>query len=107
MNLDQIVEAEQAIAEAIADGGASCVTSSFQAECMALVHMATRREPGMPVLFLDTGYHFRETYEYRDAMTARFGLNLVNLRPRQTVAEQTAQFGVLYREAPDRCCKLR
>jgi phosphoadenosine phosphosulfate reductase len=107
MNPDRVFEAEQAIAEALAEGGAACVTSSFQAECMVLVHMTTRRQPEMPVLFLDTGYHFRETYEYRDAMTARYGLNLVDLVPRQTVAEQTVQFGVLYRDAPDRCCKLR
>jgi len=87
--------------------GAACVTSSFQAECMALVHLITRQKPDIPVLFLDTGYHFAETYAYRDRMTAELGLNLINLTPRLSVAEQESQFGILYQDAPDRCCGMR
>ena len=87
--------------------GAACVTSSFQAECMVLVHLVTRQRPDIPVLFLDTGYHFAETYAYRDRMTAELGLNLVNLVPRLSVAEQEGQFGILYQSAPDRCCGMR
>jgi phosphoadenosine phosphosulfate reductase len=40
-------------------------------------------------------------------MTARYGLNLVNVLPKKTVEEQEAEFGVLYRSQPDQCCKLR
>ena len=87
--------------------GAACVTSSFQADCMALVHLITRQRPDIPVLFLDTGYHFAETYAYRDRLTAELGLNLVNLVPRLSVAEQEGQFGILYQSAPDRCCGMR
>jgi phosphoadenosine phosphosulfate reductase len=87
--------------------GPACVTSSFQTDCMVLVHMVTRRLPGIPVLFLDTGYHFAETYAYRDRMAAKLRLNLVNLTPRLTVAEQEGQFGILYQNAPDRCCGMR
>jgi phosphoadenosine phosphosulfate reductase len=87
--------------------GPACVTSSFQTDCMVLVHMVTRRRPEIPVLFLDTGYHFRETYEYRDRMAAEWRLNLVNLTPRLTVPEQERQFGILYDSAPDRCCGMR
>ena len=85
----------------------ACVTSSFQAECVALVHLVTREEPNIPVLFLDTGYHFAETYTYRDEISNRLSLNLVNLKAAQTVREQEAQFGLLYQTAPDRCCGLR
>jgi phosphoadenosine phosphosulfate reductase len=56
------------------------VTSSFQAECVVLVHMLREVRPDIPVLFLDTFHHFPQTYEYRDALAARWGLNLVNLR---------------------------
>lgn len=87
--------------------GAECVTSSFQAECVALVHMLIARRPRIPVLFLDTGYHFPETYEYRDAIAARWNLNLINLTPELSVAEQEARFGILYESAPDRCCAMR
>jgi phosphoadenosine phosphosulfate reductase len=87
--------------------GPACVTSSFQTDCMALVHMITRHRPDIPVLFLDTGYHFAETYAYRDRMAAEMHLNLVNLLPRLTVPEQETQFGILYQSAPDQCCKMR
>lgn len=95
MNLDEFVF------------GAECVTSSFQAECVALVHMLIARRPRIPVLFLDTGYHFPETYEYRDAIAARWNLNLINLTPELSAAEQEARFGILYQSAPDRCCAMR
>jgi phosphoadenosine phosphosulfate reductase len=61
----------------------------------------------LPVLFLDTGYHFPQTYEYRDRMTRQWSLNLVNVLPAQTVAEQESAFGILYRDEPTRCCQLR
>ncbi|MEO8026791.1 MAG: phosphoadenylyl-sulfate reductase [Bryobacteraceae bacterium] len=100
-------EADLLIAEVLSAGGRACVTSSFQAECMVLVHLVTRRAPEIPVLFLDTGYHFQETYAYRDATSASMGLQLVNLVPKQTVAQQEAEFGELYRSAPDQCCGRR
>jgi phosphoadenosine phosphosulfate reductase len=101
-------EAEGVIDQVLGEyAGEACVTSSFQTDCMALVHMVARRRPGIPVLFLDTGYHFPETYAYRDRMAAEMRLNLVNLAPRLTVAEQESQFGVLYESAPDRCCRMR
>lgn len=69
--------------------------------------MANAARPGIPVLFLDTGYHFAETYVYRDRIAERLGLNLVNLLPRLSVQEQESEFGILYRSAPDRCCAMR
>jgi phosphoadenosine phosphosulfate reductase len=100
-------EAESLIREILDQQGLACVTSSFQADCMVLVHLITRERPEIPVLFLDTGYHFPETYAYRDRMTAELGLNLVNLAPKLSVAEQEKAFGILYQDAPDRCCGMR
>jgi phosphoadenosine phosphosulfate reductase len=91
----------------LASGAPACVTSSFQAECVALVHLVTRELPEIPVLFLDTGYHFSETYAYRNSITSSLSLNLVNLRAAQSVADQEAQHGILYQTAPDRCCGFR
>ena len=59
------------------------------------------------MLFLETGYHFPETYSYRDEMTNRMHLNLVNLAAKMPVAEQESQFGILNQTAPDRCCGIR
>jgi phosphoadenosine phosphosulfate reductase len=84
-----------------------CLTSSFQAEDMVVAHLLQKRIPHLPVLFLDTGYHFAETYEYRDRMTREWSLNLVNALPAQTVTEQESAFGILYRSEPTRCCQLR
>src|SRR5258708_25871013 len=84
-----------------------CLTSSFQAEDMAVAHFLRKRIPDLPVLFLDTGYHFRQTYEYRDRMTREWSLNLVNVLPAQTVAEQKSGFGILYLSTPTRCTQLR
>jgi phosphoadenosine phosphosulfate reductase len=84
-----------------------CLTSSFQAEDMTVAHLLRRRIPDVPIVFLETGYHFAATYEYRDRMTKEWSLNLVNALPEQTVAEQESAFGILYRSDPTRCCQLR
>ncbi len=102
-----IETARELIRAELAAGGVACATSSFQAECVALVHMVTREAPDIPVLFLDTGYHFAETYVYRDEIARRLSLNLVNLSAAQSVPEQESQFGKLYQSAPDRCCGFR
>jgi phosphoadenosine phosphosulfate reductase len=84
-----------------------CLTSSFQAEDMVVAHFLRQQIPDLPVLFLDTGYHFPQTYEYRDRMTREWSLNLINVLPTQTVPEQESAFGILYRSEPTRCCQLR
>ena len=85
----------------------ACLTCSFQAEDVLLLYLARELRPKIPVLFLDTGYHFAETYAYRDQIAQSWKLNLFNLLPAKTVAEQEAEFGLLYRSAPDKCCGLR
>jgi len=109
MTLDQKIDAaSELIGRVFADSSApSCVTCSFQTECMALVDLVIAQKPDIPVLFLETGYHFPETYAYRDQMTERLHLNLVNLSSKQSVAAQESQFGILYQSAPDRCCGMR
>ena len=101
------ISARESISTALAQGTSPCITCSFQAEDMAVLILLLERRADIPVLFLETGYHFPEVYRYRDEMTARYNLNLVNVTPRQTVAEQESQFGLLYQSQPDQCCKLR
>lgn len=85
----------------------ACFTCSFQAEDVIVLDLLRKRLPGIPVLFLETGYHFPQTYEFRDRFARDWGLNLINVIPRQSVREQESAFGVLYREDPTRCCQLR
>jgi phosphoadenosine phosphosulfate reductase len=85
----------------------ACITSSFQAEDVVVLHMVRAILPRIPVLFLETGYHFPETLVYRDNIASVWDLNLINVLPEHTVAEQEAEFGILNQTAPDRCCALR
>ncbi len=85
----------------------ACLTCSFQAEDVLLLHLARELRPDIPVLFLDTGYHFAETYAYRDRVATEWSLNLINLLPARTVVEQELEHGLLHQTAPDRCCALR
>jgi phosphoadenosine phosphosulfate reductase len=96
-----------ALAREIKGTGDVCLTCSFQAEDVLLTKLAIELDAELPILFLDTGYHFAETYAYRDRIAQEWKLNLVNLLPEQTVPEQEAKFGLLYQTAPDQCCKLR
>jgi len=76
---------------------APCVTSSFQAECVVLVHMLRQVRRDIPVLFLDTVHHFEETIRYRDEIAAAWDLNLVTLRAAEPAPG-------LWRESTQACC---
>ncbi|MFF8950346.1 phosphoadenylyl-sulfate reductase [Streptomyces sp. NPDC014940] len=87
-------------------GAGFCVTSSMEDAVVA--HLASRVRKGVDVVFLDTGYHFPETIGTRDAVDAVMDVNVITLTPRQTVAEQDAQYGPrLHDHDPDLCCALR
>jgi phosphoadenosine phosphosulfate reductase len=83
------------------------VTSSFQAEDIIVLHIVRQTLPNVPVIFLDTGYHFAEVYEYRDRIARDWSLNLINLLPEITVAQQESQFGILNQTDPSKCCGIR
>src|SRR6204780_4614096 len=100
-------EVRAALAAEVTGSGDVCLTCSFQAEDVLLTKLALELDPNIPILFLDTGYHFQETYAYRDQIAREWNLNLINLLPEKTVAEQEAERGLLYQSAPDRCCGLR
>lgn len=100
-------EARLAVSDALQLADNPCITCSFQAEDMVVLDLVREFVPAIPVLFLETGYHFADVYRYRDEMTSRYELNLVNVVPEQSVAVQESQFGLLYQSQPDQCCKLR
>jgi phosphoadenosine phosphosulfate reductase len=92
-----MIEIPVVVARELEAGGLPCVTSSFQAECVVLVHMLQQVQPGLPVLFLDTFHHFAETYVYRDEIAKRWNLNIVNLRA------DDPQVG-LWQQSTQACC---
>lgn len=87
-------------------GGEYIVASNMQDA--VLVDLAAKVRPGVDVLFLDTGYHFVETIGTRDAVEAVYDVNVVNVRPEHTVAEQDALLGKnLFARQPNECCRMR
>jgi phosphoadenosine phosphosulfate reductase len=91
-------DAARLIADELSRAQNPCVTSSFQAECVVLVHLLREVRPDIPVLFLDTVHHFPQTYEYRDMLSERWKLNLVNLRAAEP------QPGLWNAESTTACC---
>jgi len=73
-----------------------------------LPHLFGTRLEGVDTLFLETGYHFAETLATRDEAALRLPITVVNALPRQTVAEQDAEFGPrLHDRDPVLCCAMR
>ena len=87
--------------------GSKLVVASSMADTV-LIHLAEQVAPGIDVIFLDTGYHFVETIGTRDAVKLVHNVNVINVTPEQTVAEQDATWGKdLFARNPDQCCALR
>jgi phosphoadenosine phosphosulfate reductase len=93
-----MIAAPDVIRGALDGANAPCLTSSFQAECVVLTHMLRGERPDIPVLFLDTFHHFAETLSYRDDLTRRWGLNLINLRAAEP------RVGLWQAESTEACC---
>lgn len=73
-----------------------------------MVSLAADVRPGVPVLFLDTGYHFAETIGTRDAVDSVYDIHLLNVTPENSVHEQDELMGKdLFARDPNECCRLR
>ena len=73
-----------------------------------LLDLFARVSPGVDVLFLETGYHFPETLQMRDDVRRRLPVTVKDVLPRQSVAEQDAEFGPrLFERDPALCCSMR
>jgi phosphoadenosine phosphosulfate reductase len=84
------------------------VTSSFGAESAVLLHMLSSVAPHVPVLFLDTDFHFSETVDYRRRLARELGLTVLDVRPALSPSQQAKRLGeALYARDPDACCALR
>lgn len=92
-----MTDATEIIATELARAARPCVTSSFQAECMVLLHLLREVQPDIPVLFIDTFHHFPATYAYRDQLVRDWKLNIV---PVQAVDPAAG----LWRSSTEACC---
>ena len=74
------------------------LSSSFGAQSAVLLHLVTRQWADIPVVLVDTGYLFPETYRFIDQLTARLQLNLKVYRAATTPAWQEARYGRLWEQ---------
>ncbi|NBD28302.1 phosphoadenylyl-sulfate reductase [Paenibacillus glycinis] len=81
---------------------------SFGAEDVVLVDMLQKISPKTDIFYLDTDFHFKETYETRDKMAEIYGLEFVEVKPAITPEEQAAQYGEeLWKSNANECCNIR
>ena len=78
--------------------GQHVLSSSFGAQSAVMLHLVTRQKPDIPVVLIDTGYLFPETYRFIDQMTERLDLNLHVYRPLVSAAWQEARHGQRWRD---------
>lgn len=81
---------------------------SFGAEDVVLVDMIQKISPSTDIFYLDTDFHFKETYDTRDRMAEKYGLEFVKVSPKLTPEEQSLQFGeALWTVDANQCCNIR
>ncbi|CAM4469249.1 MULTISPECIES: phosphoadenylyl-sulfate reductase [Paenibacillus] len=81
---------------------------SFGAEDVVIVDMLQKISPSTDIFYLDTDFHFKETYETRDAIAAQYNLEFVRVSPKLTPGEQAEKYGdELWKSDPNACCNLR
>ena len=110
--LGSLTDHEASAAEVVAWVARNFSTDAAAVACSmadaVLPHVVAQQLPGVDVLFLDTGYHFTETYVTRDEVARALDVRIVDVLPQQTVAEQDAQYGArLFSRDPAQCCALR
>jgi phosphoadenosine phosphosulfate reductase len=81
--------------------GLHVLSSSFGAQSAVSLHLLTQRVPHIPVIVIDTGYLFTETYQFIDALTERLSLNLHVVRPELSPAWLETRHGELWAQGSD------
>ncbi len=76
--------------------GTHVLSSSFGAQSAVMLHLVNQVVPGIPVVLVDTGYLFPETYQFIDELTGKLGLNLKIYRPDASAAWQESRYGKLW-----------
>ena len=81
--------------------GEYALASSFGAQAAVMLHLLTRFRPDIPVVLIDTGYLFPETYRFADELRERLGLNLKVYRSEASPAWQESRWGKLWEQGAD------
>jgi len=82
-------------------GDGLVLTTSFGIQAAVMLHLVTQIVPKIPVIFIDTGYHFPETYRFAAELAKKLDLNLKTYVPLQTAAQQEALYGKQWEQGLD------
>lgn len=101
----QIPEIKQYIERYRAEGKKLFITSSFQSHSIPLLHIISQIDRSIPVMFINTGFHFPETVAFRDQVAELLDLNLIDVQSLVSRAHQRDSNGHFYFTSdPDTCC---
>ena len=82
-------------------------SSSFQTHSIPMLHLLNEIQPNLPIYFIDTGFHFSETINYRDQIAEMLNLNLQSVKSSMTKLSLLSQNGkVMFTTDPNKCCHL-
>ncbi len=77
------------------------LTSSFGAQSAVMLHLVSSLKPDIPVVLIDTGYLFPETYSFADQLSKRLSLNLRVFSAELSPAWQESRFGRLWEQGKE------
>lgn len=104
----ETASAEDIVAYAIDTFPNITFACSFGAEDVVLVDMIQKLRPGTDIFYLDTDFHFQETYDVRDELEAHYGIKFIQVKPALTPEEQAEKHGdQLWKSEPNTCCNIR
>lgn len=108
VNSFEQASAEEIISQAIEIFPNLTFACSFGAEDVVLVDIIQKISPSTDIFYLDTNFHFQETYDTRDRLKEHYGMEFVRVSPVITPEEQAAQYGEsLWSVNPNQCCSIR
>lgn len=81
--------------------GPHALSTSFGVQSAVSLHLLTQAKPDIPVILVDTGYLFADTYRYADTLVQQLGINLKVYRPQLGAAWMEARFGKLWEHGID------
>lgn len=112
MELEERIEKEIELAKTyilryLNEGKRMFATSSFQTHSIPMLHVMSTITKEIPVCFINTGYHFPETVDFRDQICEQFGLRFIDVQPLVPKNQQRDQNGNLFFTSdPDLCCYI-
>jgi phosphoadenosine phosphosulfate reductase len=102
-----VIDIENEIQSYQARGLKLFASSSFQSHSIPMLHIISRIDNTIPIYFLETGYHFPKTIEFKNELALTFGLNIIPVSsPIPKTSQRDSNCNLLFTSDPDTCCHL-